>query len=104
MRRGRTWRRESRGSYRGVESARLGEKDGQMNLCKGCGAEILWLRTKDKKVMPCNPKALRVLIPTGETVLSNSELLPVYQVMSGYASHFATCPKADELRRTRRKP
>jgi hypothetical protein len=73
-----------------------------MNLCKGCGAEILWLRTKDGKTMPCNPKALRLLLPTGETVLSRGELVPVYEVKSGYASHFSTCPKADELRKARK--
>lgn len=51
-----------------------------MAKCKGCGAEIIWLKTKNDKAMPCDEKKQTIITESGETV-------------TGYIPHWATCPK-----------
>ena len=80
-----------------------------MARCKGCGQEIIWVKSKSGKSIPCDPKMipykakktghLRVVTPSGEVVsavLSDSILIATDY---GYVSHFATCPQADRFRR-----
>lgn len=54
--------------------------------CRGCGAHIVWIRTKAGRLNPCDPKELAVVTEAGE-------------VVRGRVSHFATCPRAGEFRR-----
>jgi hypothetical protein len=60
-----------------------------MRKCAGCGAEIKWVKTKAGKRMPVNVELKTIVTEDGE-------------VVRGYESHFATCPKADDFRK--RKP
>lgn len=51
------------------------------DTCDKCSAPIIWIRTSPGgKNMPCNPK--RQIITTAEGV-----------AVSGFTSHFATCPR-----------
>lgn len=57
----------------------------RQDTCKGCGEQIIWIKTLAGKAMPCDPKVKTIITSVG-------------QMYRGYESHFATCPKADELR------
>ena len=53
--------------------------------CRGCGAEIIFMKSQNGKPVPCNPK-----LETIVTVQGN--------VIKGYITHFATCPNASQFR------
>ncbi|MBR2507221.1 MAG: hypothetical protein IKB70_10075 [Bacilli bacterium] len=57
-----------------------------MAQCKGCGADIIWIETKNNKRMPCDIKETTVITIDG-------------RVVEGYIPHWITCPKANEFRR-----
>lgn len=57
-----------------------------MSQCRGCGAEIVFVRSKANKQIPCDPKELQVVTADGA-------------VIKGRVSHFATCPKASSFRK-----
>ena len=57
-----------------------------MAKCSGCGAEIVWIETKNKKIMPCNKEQTTIITDKGETI-------------KGHIHHWATCPKADNFRK-----
>lgn len=57
-----------------------------MAICKSCGTEIEFVRTKNEKRMPVSGKYMTVVTDNGE-------------VVSGRESHFATCPGAAEHRK-----
>ena len=83
-----------------------------MAKCRGCGAEIIWIKLKSGKLIPCNPKpvyiengsAKEVIITTDgrvsngrqEYVKSNNPA-----IIRGYVSHFATCPMSGVFRKGR---
>lgn len=56
-----------------------------MPFCKSCNAEIVWIRTKGGRMMPCDPKVLTVVTDAGETV-------------RGRETHWNTCPCAGQHR------
>lgn len=56
-----------------------------MTTCRGCGAPIVWIKTKAGRPNPCDPNIVAVVTDEGE-------------VVRGRISHFATCPKAGEFR------
>lgn len=65
--------------------------------CKGCGAEILWAKNENDKMIPLDAKAPVYLIKDvkdGETrcLRVGRDDLPAC-----YVSHFSTCPKANEF-------
>jgi hypothetical protein len=76
-----------------------------MAECRGCGAEIKWIRSKKGKPIPCEVKpalytplwhvGAKVVTPEGEvkTIIEGGESI------FGYLSHFATCPFAERFRR-----
>lgn len=81
-----------------------------MAFCKSCGAQIVWVKTKAGKAMPCDAhKVLGELDPNGKDILvtEDGEVVKCNTGMScytgkivvGYTSHFATCPYADKHRR-----
>lgn len=54
--------------------------------CSSCGAEIVWIASaKSGRPIPCEPPLVTVVTRGGE-------------VVTGYVSHFATCPHADTHR------
>lgn len=80
-----------------------------MSRCKSCGAEIIWIKMKSGKAMPCNPQkityktlvpgtkgSLTLICPDGR--IASGEFYPGSD-QYGYESHFATCPAAAEHRR-----
>jgi hypothetical protein len=50
-------------------------------VCKGCGAEVLWITMVSGKSMICDPKQLTIITEGG-------------QMRKGYVPHWATCPQA----------
>lgn len=57
--------------------------------CRACGAEIFFIRAaKSGKNIPVNTARVVITTKDGHTV-------------SGYVSHFATCPKASSFRKQR---
>ena len=80
-----------------------------MVKCRGCGAEIIWIKMKSGKAMPCDPQKIpyKTLVPDsskGITLVRPDGRLAVgeYDAGSeqyGYISHFATCPSAKTFRK-----
>lgn len=81
-----------------------------MANCRGCGAMIDFKKTFRGKNMPVDPDPINmrdaddgaVLIGEDGSVITVGK--PVYKGIDTdqnfYISHFATCPKADNLRRS----
>ena len=80
-----------------------------MSKCKSCGAEIIWIKTKNGKAMPCNPQKIsyRNTWPAGDLTLITPDgkiakgTLDFDSDSYGYESHFATCPAAGNFRKKR---
>ena len=81
--------------------------------CKGCGAEIMFIKTVAGRTMPVDSKSVRFAKGSGtETfVLLNGEVVHGTRLkegqadpneMIGYISHFATCPHVADFRRERK--
>lgn len=81
-----------------------------MALCRACGREIVWIKTKAGKSMPCDAEMKMfwedeagkdvIVRPDGKTVRCRLDGDPVKHTGMGYVSHFATCPYAGKFRRT----
>jgi len=56
--------------------------------CRACRAAIVYLKTKTGKSMPVNAETVMAV----DTVFDHTR----------HTSHFATCPKADEFRKSKR--
>ena len=79
-----------------------------MAKCRGCGREIIWIRTPGGKAMPCDPEQVmywarekgqkKIVTPNGEviscTLTGNAEKATGL----GYISHWSTCPEAGRFR------
>lgn len=82
-----------------------------MSKCRGCGREIVWIKTPAGKAMPCdidpvvyweNPGGSKILVtPNGSTVRCETEGDPQEPTGIGYVSHFSTCPAAGNFRKKR---
>lgn len=76
-----------------------------MARCKACGKEILWIKMKSGKAMPVDPEPYRFCKVVGEYtdtfITKDGETVKGIPsvTMTGYISHFATCPAADIVRR-----
>ena len=75
----------------------------QTGTCRSCGAPILWTKTRKGKNMPLDPKP----DPEGRFVqiLQDDHILAHFDRTRSergphYQSHFATCPDADQHRRS----
>lgn len=83
-----------------------------MPRCKGCGAEIIFIKTSGGKSIPCNPDQYcywakkngkdRIVTPNGEVI--SCELHGPFDKATGagYEPHWATCPVADRFRSRKR--
>ena len=80
--------------------------------CKGCGARLIWVRSKAKdKWIPCDEvlKAYKqddfgkevVITPDGDYIRCSFEFEGLPTGMA-YVPHWATCPEAERFRRKRR--
>lgn len=84
-----------------------------MSKCKNCGAEIVWIKTKAGKAMPCDATPVcyiedaagksRVITEGGETIRCTLTDSRETATGSGYVPHWATCPAADQFRRGKQK-
>lgn len=59
--------------------------DSRASACRGCGRPIRWIKTKGGKAMPVEMERKTIVTEAGE-------------VVSGFESHFAHCPKAGSFR------
>lgn len=80
-----------------------------MSRCRSCGAEIIWIRTKKGRNMPCDPEPVHyrkqvhgqegmitLVTPDGDVIVGQKSYDDSDQ--TGYISHFATCPDANKFR------
>lgn len=83
-----------------------------MARCKACGAEIEWIKLKSGKSHPCDAEMVfykadggrdRIVTPDGRIIAGTivTQITGNASLLRGYSSHFATCPFADEFRRTK---
>ena len=85
-------------------------KLGKTTKCRGCGAEICFIKTVKGKSMPVDPEAM-YFIPGGGPntyVMINGEIqrgseaggnAKEEKAWIGYRSHFTNCPAADDFRK-----
>lgn len=57
-----------------------------MAKCKGCNADIIWIKTKNDKIMPCNAEKTTIVTTQGETII-------------GHVPHWATCSKSQNFKK-----
>lgn len=79
------------------------------SVCRGCGAEIVWVKTEAGKSMPCNPGLVpfwarpgapgKVVTMRGKVVSCDFAGERERLTDSGYVSHFSTCPQAGKFKR-----
>lgn len=81
-----------------------------MSRCRGCGAEIDWIRTRAGKNMPVDPEPVFVAVDDGADVFvtDEGEVIHGREVPANdgsaevaFVSHWATCPVAGQFRRKR---
>ena len=82
------------------------------STCRGCGAEIGFIKTVAGKTIPVNPEevayeqkaggSLKIVTPNGEVLSAEWPADPQKATGIGYISHFATCPQADKFRKPRK--
>jgi hypothetical protein len=65
---------------------RLSVREARASVCRGCGARILWVKTKKGASMPVDVVQKTIVTVEGE-------------VVSGFESHFASCPEASSFRK-----
>ena len=80
-----------------------------MAKCKGCGAEIKWIKTMAGKSMPCDAEAVtywekvgavgKIVTPNGEVIscVFSGELSKATGI--GYIPHWATCPAVGSFKK-----
>ena len=83
------------------------------NQCRGCGAEVIWIRTKaDRRKMPVDAEPVWGLPVSGGNsfVMKDGGIIfgrkigdawdddPDANVIECYESHFATCPVGGQFR------
>lgn len=61
-----------------------------MAKCKGCGAEIKWIKIISGGAMPVDVKEVKIVRVNGRGL---------GEVAGGYISHFATCPDSHKFRK-----
>ena len=80
-----------------------------MSKCKSCGAEIKWITTVNGKSMPVDaepvqfhhdPSGTEIFVTDGGAVVRGITAKTGEEgTTTGYNSHFATCPFANQHRR-----
>lgn len=78
-----------------------------MSICKGCRAEIEWIRTKTGKMMPVDPEPVFVATGGKQTFVTDEGDIITGSISEektdevAFVPHWATCPAADSFRRRR---
>lgn len=69
-----------------------------MAKCKGCGAEIIWAKNENNKMIPLDAKApVYVLTMRDDTTMDGEARCQIAEKGRAFVSHFATCSKANEF-------
>jgi len=68
-----------------------------MPTCKTCGAEILWIVTPTGKAHPVDAKPEKRWVTVFSLDEDGGE---EWALVDTYLTHFATCPQADQHRRS----
>ena len=81
--------------------------------CRGCGKPIAFIKTKNGKSIPVDPEPLTFIpeLDYDKFVLMDgtvqrgqaAEETVKAETQTGYRSHWATCPAADDFRRKKNK-
>lgn len=77
--------------------------------CRSCGARIVWIKTAAGKSMPCNADLITFTRGGGpETFVTPEGKIERGKrdrngALTGYISHFATCPNANRHRRKQKE-
>ena len=61
-----------------------------MSKCKGCGAEIKWIRTENNKNMPLDLELITIYIV---------DVAGFPRLAKGHQIHWATCPEAKQFKK-----
>jgi hypothetical protein len=79
-------------------------KGGELTMakCKGCGADIEWIKTAEGKSHPVDAKPVKVWINL-QRGNEDHHLDERHGLKVGFISHFATCPKAQQFRKVPEK-
>lgn len=91
----------------------IGKKP-KKSICRGCGAEVVWVRTASGMKMPLDAEPVWVkLKPGGHTFIrldgsfvfgtkaGDADDDPDSNFVEAHESHFATCPQAGNFRQPR---
>ena len=73
-----------------------------MAKCKGCGAEILWAKNENDKMIPLDAKALVYVLTIREDMETEARCQRAEKGRA-YVSHFATCSKANKFSGSKKK-
>lgn len=84
--------------------------DNNFSTCRSCGRQIIWIRTKAGKNMPCDTTLINykldgnatdnIVTENGNVIRCNArDISPEEADGTGYISHFATCPNAARHRK-----
>lgn len=69
-----------------------------MKTCRSCGAEIIWTETMNGKKMPVDAKPVQGFVLVRDELDPSSTPRAIPEKI--HLSHFATCPNADQHRRS----
>lgn len=81
--------------------------------CKGCGRQVIWIKTKAGKNMPVDttlhcyrkdPNGKEKIVTEHGDVVTGNIVYASHEEADGmgYISHFATCPQAGNFKKGRR--
>ncbi len=74
-----------------------------MANCRGCGAEIKFIKLESGKFNPVDPELLSIqdnfINPDEMVVNKNGKTGRLKNLTEGYISHYSTCPNADDFRK-----
>lgn len=81
-------------------------------ICSKCKKQIMWIKTKAGKNMPCDTGFVyykeeaggkdRIVLPNGKVVVGTIQNNPEHAHGFGYISHFATCEYEKMFRKKRK--
>jgi hypothetical protein len=71
-----------------------------MPTCKGCGAEIIWIKTEAGRNMPIDAKPIKAYLPNPQyETLYALEKTEKYILQDVHLTHWATCKTADKFKK-----
>jgi hypothetical protein len=81
----------------------------QRGNCRSCDMPIIWARTEYGNLIPLDaepnkPKADMALVDGVAKKIDQADLFTEVYAGDKYLSHWASCPKAHEWRRSAKKP